>query len=172
MEKRQNAITFAGNPLTLAGSEIKVGQQAPDFQVIANDLSSVSLKDFEGKVKVFSIVPSLDTGVCDAQTRWFNQFATSLSNDVVVLTVSMDLPFAQKRFCGAAGIENVITLSDYRYASFGEAYGVLIDELRLLTRAIVIADKDNVVRYVEIVPEVTTPPNYEKAEEALKAIVG
>ena len=111
MEKRTGVVTFAGNPITLVGPEIKVGQQAPDFTVLSNDLQPKTLKDYDGKVKVISVVPSLDTGVCDAQTRWFNQDATGLSDDVVVLTISMDLPFAQKRWCGAAGVDKVETLS-------------------------------------------------------------
>lgn len=171
MEKRKNIITFAGTPMTLVGKAIKVGQIAPDFKVIATDLSEVTLKNYEGKVKVLSIVPSLDTGVCDAQTRWFNQNVTNLSSDVVVLTISMDLPFAQKRYCGANGIENVVTLSDYRYADFGQNYGCLIEELRLLTRTIVILDKDNTVKYVQYVPEVTTPPDYDKAVASLKSLL-
>ena len=127
MEKRTGVVTFAGGPITLVGPEVKVGQQAPDFTVLSNDLQPKTLKDYEGKVKVISVVPSLDTGVCDAQTRWFNQDATSLSEDVVVLTISMDLPFAQKRWCGAEGIENAIMLSDYFDHSFGRDYALLIN---------------------------------------------
>ena len=137
MEKRTGVVTFAGNPITLVGPEIKVGQQAPDFTVLSNDLQPKTLKDYEGKVKVISVVPSLDTGVCDAQTRWFNQDATGLSDDVVVLTISMDLPFAQKRWCGAAGVDKVETLSDHKDASFGTTYGFLVEELRLLSRGVV-----------------------------------
>ena len=171
MEKRTGVVTFAGGPITLVGPEVKVGQQAPDFTVIGNDLQAKTLKDFEGKVKVISVVPSLDTGVCDAQTRWFNQDATSLSEDVVVLTVSMDLPFAQKRWCGAAGIDQVETLSDHRDLSFGENYGFILEGLRLLSRGIVVIDKDDVVRYVEYVPEVTSAVNFDAAEAATKALV-
>ncbi len=169
MEKRTGVVTFAGGPITLVGPEIKVGQQAPDFTVLSNDLQAKTLKDFEGKVKVISVVPSLDTGVCDAQTRWFNQDATALSEDVVVLTISMDLPFAQKRWCGAAGVDKVITLSDHKDASFGENYGFLIEELRLLTRGVVVINKDNKVTYVEYVPEVTQAVNFDAALEAIKA---
>ena len=161
MEKRTGVVTFAGGPITLVGPEVKVGQQAPDFTVLS--------KDYEGKVKVISVVPSLDTGVCDAQTRWFNQDATSLSEDVVVLTISMDLPFAQKRWCGAAGVDKVVTLSDHKDASFGENYGFLIEELRLLTRGVVVINKDNKVTYVEYVPEVTQAVNFDAALEAIKA---
>ena len=166
MEKRTGVVTFAGNPITLVGPEIKVGQQAPDFTVLSNDLQPKTLKDYEGKVKV---IPSLDTGVCDAQTRWFNQDATGLSDDVVVLTISMDLPFAQKRWCGAAGVDKVETLSDHKDASFGTNYGFLIEELRLLSRGVVVINKDNKVTYVEYVPEVTQAVNFDAALEAIKA---
>ena len=126
------------------------------------------MADFDGKVKVISVVPSLDTGVCDAQTRWFNQDVTKLSDDVVVLTVSMDLPFAQARWCGAAGVNNVITLSDHKDASFGQNYGFLIEELRLLSRGVVVINKDNKVTYVEYVPEVTNPVNFDAVLAAVK----
>lgn len=169
MEKRTGVITFVGNPMTLVGKEVKVGDKAPDFTLLDNGLAVKTLKDFEGKVKIFSVVPSLDTGVCDAQTRWFNQNVTALSDDVVVLTVSMDLPFAQKRWCGAAGVENVVTLSDHKDASFGTNYGFLIEELRLLTRGIVVVDKNDKVTYVEYVPEVTNAVNFDAAVEAAKA---
>ena len=169
MEKRTGVITFVGNPMTLVGKEVKVGDKALDFTLLDNGLAVKTLKDYEGKVKIFSVVPSLDTGVCDAQTRWFNQNATALSDDVVVLTVSMDLPFAQKRWCGAAGVENVVTLSDHKDASFGTNYGFLIEELRLLTRGIVVVDKNDKVTYVEYVPEVTNAVNFDAAVEAAKA---
>jgi len=158
-------VTFKGNPVTLIGTEVKVGDNAPDFTTLGNDLSPVTLKDTEGKVRIFSVVPSLDTGVCDAQTRKFNAEADKLEN-VVVITVSMDLPFAQRRWCAAAGLENVMTVSDHRDASFGEAYGVLMKELRLLARSVFVVDSDNKVTYVEYVPEGTTHPNYEAALEA------
>jgi thiol peroxidase len=168
-QERKGVITFKGNPLTLLGAEIKVGSQAPDFQVLAGDLSAVSLKNFEGKTKLISVVPSLDTPVCDQQTRRFNEEAGKLPADVAVLTISMDLPFAQGRFCSTAGIKKVQTLSDHRDASFGQAYGVLIKELRLLTRAIFVIGADNKVQYVEYVKEVTSHPNYEAALASLKA---
>lgn len=171
MEKRTGVITFAGNPMTLVGPEVKVGQQAPDFTLLDNGLQPKTLKDFEGKIKVISVVPSLDTGVCDAQTRWFNQDVTKLSDDVVVLTVSMDLPFAQKRWCGAAGVENVVTLSDHKDASFGTNYGFLIEELRLDTRGVVVIDKNDKVTYVEYVPEVTHAVNFDGVLEAVKALI-
>lgn len=160
-------ITFKGNPVTLLGNEVKVGDKAPNFSVLANDLSQVTLDDTKGQVRLISVVPSLDTGVCDAQTRRFNEEAAKLDN-VKVLTVSVDLPFAQKRWCGAAGIENVQTLSDHRDLSFGTAFGVAIQELRLLARAVFVVDSNDVVTYVEYVSEATNHPNYEAAIEAVK----
>jgi antioxidant, ahpC/TSA family len=171
MEKRTGVVTFAGNPIALLGKEVKVGDKAPAFKVLDNGLGEKTLADYAGKVKVISVVPSLDTGICDAQTRWFNQNVSKLGENVVVLTVSVDLPFAQKRWCGAAGIDQVETLSDHRDLSFGENYGFILEGLRLLTRGIVIIDKDDVVRYVEYVPEVTSAVNFEAAEEATKALV-
>ncbi|MDQ0156493.1 thiol peroxidase [Robertmurraya andreesenii] len=162
------SITFKGGPVTLLGSEVKVGDKAPNFTVLANDLSPVTLDDSKGHVRLISVVPSIDTGVCDAQTRRFNEEAASLGN-VKVLTVSVDLPFAQKRWCAAAGIENVQTLSDHRDLSFGEAYGVAIQELRLLARAVFVVDSNDTVTYVEYVSEATDHPNYEAAIEAAKA---
>ena len=158
-----------GNPLTLVGPEVKVGDQAPDLTVVANDLSEVHLSAYRGQVCLLASVPSLDTSVCDLETRRFNQEAAALGPGVQILTISMDLPFAQKRWCGAAGIERVTTLSDHREASFGTAYGVLIKELRLLARAVFVVDKDGVVRYVQIVPELSREPDYEAALAAAKA---
>ena len=163
--------TFKHNPVTLLGNEVKVGDKAPDFTVLANDLSPVSLKDSEGKIRLFSVVTSLDTGVCDAQTRRFNEAAAELGDNVIIYTVSMDLPFAQKRWCGAAGIEAVQTVSDHREGSFGQAYGVLIESLRLLTRSVFVVDAQGTVTYVEYVPEATDHPNYEAAIEAVKALI-
>ena len=165
-------VTFKGNPITLLGNEVKVGDKAPHFTVLANDLSPVTLEDSKGTVRIISVVPSLDTGVCDQQTRRFNEEAANLEG-VTILTVSVDLPFAQKRWCGAAGIERVQTLSDHRELSFGEAYGVAIKELRLLTRAVFVIDKNDQVTYVEFVPEATNHPHYEAAIDAAKsALVG
>ena len=155
--------------MTLIGDEVKVGDTAPDFTVLANDLSPVTLQDSKGKTRLISVVPSLDTGTCDTQTRKFNESAAELGEDVVILTVSNDLPFAQKRWCAAAGIDSVQTLSDHRDLSFGKAYGVAIEELRLLTRSIFVVDSNDKVTYVEYVPEATEHPNYEKAIEAVKA---
>ena len=171
MEKRTGVVTFAGNPIALLGKEVKVGDKAPAFTLLDNGLSEKTLADYAGKVKVISVVPSLDTGVCDAQTRWFNQNVSKLGDNVVVLTVSVDLPFAQKRWCGAAGIDQVETLSDHRDLSFGENYGFILEGLRLLSRGIVVIDKDDVVRYVEYVPEVTSAVNFDAAEAATKALV-
>lgn len=161
------AITFKEKPVTLLGNEVKVGENAPNFTVLANDLSPVTLENSKGSVRLISVVPSLDTGVCDAQTRRFNEAAAQLDN-VKILTVSVDLPFAQKRWCGAAGIENVQTLSDHRDLSFGTAYGLAIKELRLLARAVFVVDSNDKVVYVEYVSEATNHPNYEAAIEAAK----
>jgi thiol peroxidase len=161
-------ITFKGNPVTILGNEVKVGDQAPNFTVLANDLSPYTLDNTKGTVRIISVVPSLDTGVCDAQTRRFNEEAAKLEG-VNILTISVDLPFAQSRWCGAAGIDKVKTLSDHRDLSFGMAYGVVIKELRLLARAVFVIDSNDKVTYVEYVPEVTSHPNYEAAIEAAKA---
>ncbi|MEH6889191.1 thiol peroxidase [Bacillus sp. JJ864] len=161
-------VTFKGNPITLVGTEVKVGDQAPNFQVLANDLSPVTLETYKGAVKLISVVPSIDTGVCDAQTRRFNEDAASIEN-AKVLTISVDLPFAQKRWCAANGLENVVTLSDHRDLSFGEAYGIVMKELRLLARAVFVVDSNDKVVYAEYVSEGTSHPNYEAALEAAKA---
>lgn len=161
-----------GGELTLSGRAPEIGQKAPQFIVRDTDLNPKSLSDYDSKIKLISVVPSLDTGVCDAQTRRFNQEAASFSDDVVILTMSMDLPFAQRRWCGAAGVDRVITLSDHYEASFGLAYGLLIEELRLLNRAVFILDRDNTIRYREILEENTEHPDYEAALKALKEISG
>jgi len=171
MNEREGIITMKGNPLTLLGPELKVGEAAPDFEVTANDLSPVSLSEFKGKVCVITTVPSLDTSVCDTMTRTFNEKATQPGDDVVVLAVSMDLPFAQKRWCGAANVENVHTLSDHKEASFGRAYGVLIKELRLLSRAVFVVDREGIIRYIEMVGELTNEPDYEAALNVVKGLV-
>jgi thiol peroxidase len=170
MKEQKRTVTMKGNPLTLVGNEVKVGQPAPDFEVIANDMSPVKLSSFKGKVCIICSVPSLDTSVCDIETRRFNEEAGKLGSNVVVLTISMDLPFAQKRWCGAAGIKNVQTLSDYRDASFGKAYGVLIKELRLLARAVLVIDKKGIIRYVQIVDELTNEPDYKAALDVVKGL--
>lgn len=172
MQAREVVVTMKGSALTLVGNKVEVGDSAPDFEVVANDLSPVKLSSFRGKVCIISSVPSLDTAVCDTMTRRFNQDAGNLGNDVVVLTISMDLPFAQERWCGAAGVKNVQTLSDHRDASFGNAFGVLIKELRLLARAVFVVDKDGIVRYTQIVNELTNEPDYEAVLKAVKSVVG
>ncbi len=171
MQERKNAVTLRGNPMTLIGSEIKVGGQAPDVELLDNDLKPVKLSSFRGKVVVVSSVPSLDTPVCDMETRRFNSEAAQLGPHVVILTVSNDLPFAQKRWCGAAGVDKVMTLSDHREAAFGQAYGVLIKELRLLARSIFVLDAQGVVRYVQHVKEVSQEPDYAEVIAAVKKLV-
>lgn len=161
-------VTFNQDPVTLIGTEIKVGEQAPNFTVLSNDLQEVSLDDYEGQVKLISVVPSVDTGVCSQQTQRFNEEADAIGN-TQVLTISMDLPFAQSRWCAANGIENISLLSDHRDADFGEKYGVLIKELRLLARSIFVVDSNNVVQHVEYVSEVTNHPDYDAALQAAKA---
>jgi thiol peroxidase len=172
MGERTGLITFKGSPLILVGNEVKVGQKAPDVELVATDLSVVKLSSLaQGKVCLITSVPSLDTPVCDAETRRFNQEAGAMGEDVVVLAASMDLPFAQSRWCGAAGVKNVKTLSDYRAAAFGQAYGVLIKELHLLARAVFVLDKPGIIRYVELVREVANEPNYEAALTAAKKLI-
>ncbi|MEN6452920.1 MAG: thiol peroxidase [Prolixibacteraceae bacterium] len=163
-------VTFKGNPVTLLGNEIKVGDKAPDFFVLGADLNPVKLSDFEGKVKVIAVYPSIDTGVCQAQNRRFNAEASNL-DDAVILSVSCDLPFAQKRFCAAEGLDKVITLSDHKDVDFGTKYGFLIKELRLLARGTVIIDKKGFVKYVEYVPEIATEPDYDAALNAIHEIL-
>jgi len=171
MNERKGIVTMKGNPVTLVGNEIKVGDKAPDCNLAANDLSAVSISSFGGKVRIVASVPSLDTAVCDMETRRFNEEAAKLDPNIVILTISMDLPFAQKRWCGAAGIQNVKTLSDYRQAQFGTSYGVLIKEFRLLARAIFVIDKTGTVRYIQIVNEVAKEPDYQAAIDAAKKLL-
>ena len=163
------AVTMKGNPVTLLGKEIIVGQSLPEATLVANDLSEVKLSSYKGKKTILSVVPSLDTPVCDLQTKRFNQEASKLK-DVIVLTVSMDLPFAQKRWCGATGSDKIVTLSDYRYAQCGEALGVLIKGIRLLTRAIFVVDAKGVVQYKQICPEITKEPDYAPVLDAVNKI--
>lgn len=170
-QERTGVATIGGNPITLIGPELKVGDKAPDFKINKDLMTEASLSDYAGKVKLISVVPSLDTDVCDAQTRRFNEAASKLGDDVVVLTISVDLPFAQSRFCTVAGIDRLITLTDYKHRSFGEAYGVLIKELQLDMRSIFVLDKDDTIRYVEYLSEMTNHPNYDAAIEALKQLV-
>jgi len=170
-QERTGAATFKGNPITLIGPELKAGDQAPDFTVSKNLLEQATLQDFAGKIKLISVVPSLDTGVCDAQTRRFNEEASALGDNVVVLTISADLPFAQERWCGAAGVDRVVTLSDHKDMSFGQAYGVHIKEFRLDMRSIFVVDQNDKITYVEYLKEMAEHPNYEKAVAAVKELL-
>ena len=164
-------IMMKGNPLTLAGVLPEVGQECPDCTLVGNDLSPIKLSDYAGKICIITSVPSLDTGVCDTMTRKFNEEAVNFGDSITVLTVSMDLPFAQKRWCGAAGIKNVVTLSDHRNGEFGEKFGVLIKELRLLARAVFIVDKKSKIRYKQLVPEQTNEPDYGEVIKAVKDLL-
>ncbi|MGD9009996.1 MAG: thiol peroxidase [Desulfobacteraceae bacterium] len=170
MTEKPNAITLHGNPLTLTGDQISTGSTAPDATLVTNELQPVKLSDYRGKIVVICSVPSLDTPVCDMQTRRFNTEAANLGDDVVILTVSMDLPFAQARWCGAAGVEQVVTLSDHRDAEFGAAFGLLIKELRLLARSVTVLDREGVVRYYQLVKEVGDEPDYGAALAAIEEL--
>ncbi|MCI5836486.1 MAG: thiol peroxidase [Veillonellaceae bacterium] len=169
--KREKATVWDGRELTLVGPQLTVGEAAPDFVAVRNDLSEVHLHDYEGKIKVISVVPSVDTPVCNAQTRRFNTEAAKLGEHVVILTLSMDLPFAQERFCAAAGIEQVETLSDYRYADFGSKYGFLIEELHLLARGMVVVDEENAIRHIEYVRDADDEVDFAAALEAVRALL-
>ena len=171
MQERDGLVTMKGNPITLMGTELQVGDKAPDFVAIDNDLNPVSFDSFRGKVCIISSVPSLDTPVCDMETRRFNDEAGRLGDDVEILTISMDLPFAQKRWCGAAGVDRVQTLSDHRDAAFGQAYVVLIKGLRLLARAVFVVDKEGTIRYIELVKEIASEPDYDSVLTAVKELV-
>jgi thiol peroxidase len=170
MKERHGLITMKGNPLTLIGNEVNVGERAPDFMVLDNDLSPVQFSSYRGKICVLSSVPSLDTPVCDIETRKFNEEASRLGTDILILTISMDLPFAQKRWCAAAGVNRVKTLSDHREASFGASFGVLIKELRLLARAVFLVDGKGTLQYIQFVKELTKEPDYEAILSALKKL--
>ena len=167
MQERQGLVTMHGNPIVLLGTEVKEGMKAPGFTCVDNDLKEKKLADFAGRIVVLSSVPSLDTPVCDMETRRFNKEAEKLGDGVIILTISADLPFAQKRWCGAAGVERVITLSDHRDTSFGLAYGVLIKDLRLLARAVFVVDRDGTVAYRQLVPEIAQEPDYGAVLEAI-----
>ncbi|MDW8052718.1 MAG: thiol peroxidase [Armatimonadota bacterium] len=169
--ERPNAVTFLGNPLTLVGNALKPGDPAPDATVIRQDLTPVNIHDFKGKVLLISVVPSLDTSVCSAQTKRFNEEAAKLPDSVKVLTISMDLPFAQKRFCTTENIDKVEVLSDHREGAFGQAYGTLVKELRILCRAVFVVDQQGIIRYAEYVPEITNHPNYDAALQTVRALI-
>jgi len=168
-QERQGAVTFKGNPMTLVGQPVKSGEAAPDFRVVDNSLQPVTLASSAGKIRLITTVPSLDTPVCDTMTRTFNQDAANLPDNVVVYTLSLDLPFAQKRWCGNAGIDRVQTLSDYQERSFALNYGLLIKELKLLARAVLVIDARDRISYLQLVPEVTSEPDYAAALAAVKA---
>jgi thiol peroxidase len=167
-EERTGGKTFGGRTLIVRGSMLKPGDKAPDFELVANDLSIKTLRDYTGKVKLISVIPSLETGVCDAQTRRFNEEATKLNDNVVVLTVSADLPFTQKRWCGAAGVENVETLSTHRDMKFSDDYGVHDVQIRVNQRSVFVVDAENNITYVEYVPVVGNEVNFEAALEAAR----
>jgi thiol peroxidase len=172
MTERAGGVTLKGNPLTVIGNTLQVGDQAPDF-ALANNLFSthtVSLSDSAGKVRLISVVPSLNTGICDAQTRRFNEAVGQYGDSVVAYTISVDLPVAQQAFCTTAGIDNIQMLSDYRDMSFGAAYGTYVKDIRIEQRAVFVVDSQGVIRYVEYVPEIAQHPDYEAALAALKEV--
>jgi len=171
MLERTGVITSKGKPLTLLGPEIRVGDKAPDFRAVDGGLAPVTLSDFKGKIKIISSVPSLDTPTCDMETRRFNLEAAKLPDKVALITVSLDLPFAQKRWCAAAGVDKVKILSDYQDRSFADAYGVLIKELKLLSRSIFVIDAEDVVRYIQHVRDMSTEPDYAEVLGAVRKLI-
>lgn len=170
VQERSGAVTLRGNKMTLMGPELKPGQKAPDFEAVSDSLQPVNLDKTGHSVRIFSVIPSLDTPVCDAQTKRFNEEVEKLKG-VDIFSISMDLPFAQKRWCGAYGVDRVKMLSDHKTGSFGEQYGTLIKELRIESRALFVVDSDNTLRYVEYVPEVADHPNYDAALAAAKQAI-
>jgi thiol peroxidase len=171
MEKNKNKVRFSGNPVTLVGKGIKIGDKASEFEVLGTDLNPVKLSDYEGKIKVLSIFPSIDTGVCSAQAHRFNKEASNLNDNIQILTISNDLPFALGRYCGAEGIQNITTLSDHKNLDFGHKYGFVIEELRLLARGVIVIDQNDIVQHIEYVTEITEEPNYIAALDAAKKLV-
>ena len=171
MEANNRSISWRGTPFNLSGNEIKVGDPAPDCELVANDLSLVRLSSYQEKIRIISALPSLDTPTCDMETRKFNNMAAKMHANTVILTVSMDLPFAQKRWCGAAGVDKVVTLSDHLKGEFGIAYGVMIEERRLLARAVFLVDPDGVVQHVEVVGELAQEPDYDAILKKLAELV-
>ncbi len=163
LNKTEGKVSFGGKPVVLLGTMCKLGDVAQDFTVVNQNLEEDKLSNYDGKVKILSVFPSIDTGVCATQNRKFNEEAAKLGDDIVILSISNDLPFAQKRFCGAEGIDNVIMLSDYQQVDFGTKYGFLIGGLRLLARGIVVIDKNNIIRHIEYVSEITDEPDYDTA---------
>ncbi len=171
MKERFGLITLKGQPVTLVGNSIKEGDTAPDFYVVDNDFKPFSFSSVDDKVIIITSVMSLDTPVCDLESRRFSQEVANVSDDIQILVISMDLPFAQKRWCAAAGVSNLLTLSDHREASFGTEYGMLVKELRLLARGVFVIDRQKTIRYIEVVKEAGQEPNYELALEAAKKLV-
>jgi len=171
MSERKGLITLGGKPVTLTGHEVRLGDAAPNFVAIDNQLAPVEFSAYRGKVIILSSVLSLDTSVCDTETRKFNEAAAKLEPEVKIVTLSMDLPFTQKRWCAAAGIDQVVTLSDHKERAFGLAYGLLIKEIAMLARAVLVIDRQGIVRYIELVKEVGTEPDYEKVIAAAKSLV-
>uniref|UniRef100_A0A7C4CD08 Thiol peroxidase n=1 Tax=candidate division WOR-3 bacterium TaxID=2052148 RepID=A0A7C4CD08_UNCW3 len=171
MQRTGASVTIGGTTVKLEGSFPKVGEAAPEFSVVGNDLAEVKLSQFRGRPVVIASVPSLDTAVCDIEARRFNAEAVGLGRDLAVMVVSMDLPFAQKRWCGQAGVDRVVTVSDHRTAGFGQTYGVLIKEMRLLARAVFVVDREGVLRYSQLVPDVGSEPDYAAVLEAVRAVV-
>lgn len=169
MSERTGIVTFGGNPVTLTGNPIKVGDKAPDFKGVTQGLEEVSLSKFKGQTVVVAVYPSIDTGTCQKQNRKFNEIAGEMK-DIQVITISEDLPFAQKRFCAAEGIESILTLSDHREREFGEKYGFLMKEFALLARGTVVIDKEGIVQLVEIVPEGANEPDYDATIKKLEEI--
>lgn len=170
-QERVGAATLGGKPITLVGPELRVGELAPNFTTNKNFMEEVSLSDFNGLVKLISVIPSLYTSICIAQTRYLNEISTKIGDNVIFLTISVDLPFSISRFCSVEYIDNIIVLSDYKNRSFGTKYGVLIKEFQLYHRTIFIIDANNIIRYVEYVPEMVAHPNYYTALKALKELV-
>ncbi len=170
MIERKNEVTLHGNPMTLMGPRLEAGNPMPDATVLDNDLNPMKISRFRGKTLIISSVPSLDTPVCDMETRRFNREATSLGDHVEILTISVDLPFAQKRWCAATGVDRVHTLSDHREVEFGQKFGVLIKELRLLARTVFVVDSDGIIRYIQRVEEVAQEPDYDQVIEAVKSL--
>jgi thiol peroxidase len=171
MAERAGVVFSHGNPLTLLGAELKIGDKAPDAEALNQAARPVKLSSFFDKVLILSTVPSLDTATCDLETRTFNRRAVELGPDVAIVTVSVDLPFAQKRWCGAAGVDKVTTLSDHRDTAVGKAYGVLVKESRLLARAVFVIDRSGVIQYIQFVPEMSHEPDYDAVLAAAKKLV-
>ncbi len=171
MKERSGLIMFKETPVTLVGDVLKVGDVAPDFQGLERDLSEFHFSDLKGKIRIISVAPSLDTKVCELQTMRFNQEATQLAEDVEIVTVTVDLPFAQKRFCEAYDIDNIKVISDHRDLDFGYKYGLVMKELRLLARAIIVVDRDNIIQYFEVNPQVSSEPDYAKVLEVVQGLL-